>query len=295
MNTSIKTSNLVLTALLLLLTLNCSVVKDQKRGSVSPNTFHYKTDFTSIKSIIVLPVKVDGVSKNFLFDTGAQLSIIQRKELVGKTGKVIGASNRKALFGSEVVSSIKIGNIDFKNTYALNRDLADLKEKVPNFGGIVGQPIIKKANWLINYPKREIEISNKHLVDDTYRSIKIKREGGSPYTYITINGQKYKAVIDLGSSSKGLNIPKDHPLAEKILSTYNFTDNEREIYTIGGNQMVKEKIGTVPSILLGDIEFKNVLTDIRHSSQLRLGIGFFKDYSIYIDNINGDYKIKKHR
>ncbi len=294
MNTK-KHLRYLVASFILMSSISCSVTQKQKKGNVSPEKFHHKTTFTTTKSIITLPVLINGESKNFLFDTGAQLNLIQREQLLGNSSKYIGASKRKVALGNEIVSSLKIGAVDFKNTYSLNGDLIGLKEQIENFGGIIGQSIIRKANWLIDYPKKQIEFSNETLItdNDNYKRIKIIRDGGSPYTYITINEKQYKVVIDLGSSSPGLNIPKDMPLAKEILSKYEFKNNERNIYTLGGTQTVKEKVGTIPKIMLGTIEFKNVETDIRNSSQLRLGIQFFKDYSIYIDNTNGDYKIKK--
>jgi len=292
MNTFKHLKNLSL-IFFVLSTLSCSVTKLQKKGAVAPKRFHYETTFTTLKSLILLPANINGESKNFLFDTGAQLNLIQREKIVGKKGKYIGASNRKAVLGNEIIPSIQIGTINFTNTYALNGDLVGLKEQISNFGGIIGQSIISKANWLIDYPNKEIKISNENLADDTYETVRIKREGGSPYTYITINNKKYKIIIDLGSSSRGFNIPTNHPLAKEMLTTYKFTDNEREIYSLGGTQLVKEKIGILPKIKLGDIEFTDVPTEIRNSSQLRVGIRFFEDYTIYIDNNSGDYKIKK--
>lgn len=41
------------------------------------------------------------------------------------------------------------------------------------------------------------------------------------------------------------------------------------------------------------MEFENVKTTINISSQARIGIGFFKDCEIYIDNLDNSYKIKK--
>ena len=274
------------------LTLGCSITKKQNTGSVATKAFHYKTKFTTLKSVIILSVILEGKTTNFLFDTGADYSLLQRDIVSGKISTINGASNRKEKLGQEIIPSLKIGTINFLNTYALNGDLKGLKEQISSFGGLIGQPIINKANWLIDYPNQNIEISNTHLVDDSYQSIKIKRENGAPYIYLTINDKKYKAIIDLGSSST-FSIPKGSKLASKILNTYNFEDNEREIYTLGGLQNVKEKVGVLPSIKIGGIEFKDVKTDIKPTSQLRIGNNFFKDYIIYIDNINSDYKVKK--
>lgn len=279
-------------AFILFLSFSCSITKNQKKGTVTPQNFSYETDLTTAKSVLVLAFEIDGISKNFLFDTGADFSIIQRDSTVGRTGNYSGASNRKMKLGKEYVKSMKLGDIDFQNTLAGNGDLIGLKEQIPNFGGIVGQPIINKANWLINYPEKKLRVSNENLVDNTFESIEIKREGGAPYTYISIGGVEYKVIIDFGSSSE-LNLPKESKLAKLLLQQYDFNDNERDRYTLGGLQAIKEKVGVVPLIKLGNIVIKNVNTSINISSQPRIGIGFFKDCIIYIDNIDDDYKIKK--
>lgn len=286
-----KTLSTLLFGILLFLSFSCSITNNQKKGTVFPQSFNYKTEFTTAKTVIVLPFEINGVSKNFLFDTGADFNLIQREATVGRTGNYDGASNRKMKLGTEYVKSMKIGSIDFQNTFAKNGNLEGLKEQIPNFGGIIGQPIISKANWLIDYPKKTLQISNENLVDNTFQTIQIIREGGAPYTYITIDGKDYKVIVDFGSSSE-FNLPEESKLAKQLLLEYKFEDKERDRYTLGGLQKIKEKVGMIPLIKLGNMEFKNVNTTINVSSQARIGIGFFKDCVIYIDNIHHHYKIK---
>ena len=276
----------------LLSVLSCSVSKTQKKGTVSPADFNYETEFNTIKSTIIVPVEINGVLKNFLFDTGADFTVIQRDSTIGKISKVGGATNRKVKMGGEYVPSMKIGNVDFKNTFAQNGDLAGLKEQIPNFGGLIGQPIINKANWLIDFPNKKLRISNQKIVDEAFKPIRIKREGGSPYTDISINGTEYKVLIDFGSSSE-FNLPKESKLAKQLMEQYDFEDNERDRFTIGGLQKIKEKVGIMPLITLGGMDFREVKTTINVSSQPRIGIGFFKDCVIYIDSFENTYKIKK--
>ena len=282
----------LLIGLILTLSFSCSIVRHQGKGIVSPKSFNYSTDFTTVKTVIILPVSMDGVSKNFIFDTGADLTIIQRDSMLGKTLSVSGATKRKMRMGQEYIPSIKIGTVDFQNTFALNADLIGLKEQISDFGGLIGQSIINKANWLIDYPNKKLQISNEDLVGDSFTTILIEREDGAPYTYITINDEAHKVIIDFGSSSE-FNLPKESKLAKALIKQYDFKDNERERYTIGGLQTITEKVGTVPLIKLGNLDFENVNTKINISSQPRIGIGFFKDCKIYIDNISNCYKVKK--
>lgn len=287
-----KNLKLLLLTITLFISFSCSVTKNQKKGRVQPQNFNFETEFTTAKSVIILSIKIDGISKNFLLDTGADYNVIQRDSTLGKTENYDGATNREMKLGKEYVKSMKIGNVDFQNTFAVNGNLIGLKEQIPNFGGILGQPIINKSNWLIDYPNERIRISNQNLVDESFKKIQIKREGGTPYTNISINGIEYKVIIDFGSSSE-FNLPKESKLAKQLLQQYGFTDNERDRYTIGGLQTIKEKVGIVPLIKLGNIEFKDIKTTINISSQPRIGIGFFKDCLIYIDNLDNSYKIKK--
>ncbi|PQJ73634.1 pepsin/retropepsin-like aspartic protease family protein [Polaribacter butkevichii] len=278
---------------LLILNISCSsITNKQNKGNVVPENFEYKTKFTTLKSVMILPFEINGVTKNFIFDTGADYSIIQRDSMIGKTNNYGGASKRKMRLGSEIILSMKINNIDFTNTFALNGDMKGLKEQIPNFGGIIGQSIIKKANWLIDYPNRTIKLSNKNIVDTNYETIKRTIEKGSPYTYITINETDYKVMVDFGSSAD-FNIPKESKLAKELLIQHNFSNNERERYTLGGLQKLKEKVGILPIIKLGNIKFENIKTTINSAKEAKIGIGFFKDSKIYIDNINDNYKIKK--
>lgn len=164
-------------------------------------------------------------------------------------------------------------------------------EKIPNFGGILGRTIIDKANWLINYPKKTIELSNKELSDDSYADIPLIKSSRTPYTLIEIDKKEYKAIIDLGSISI-FNVPQDAALAKELLRKYPFVENNRERYTVGGMETITELIGTVPLLTIGGMEFKNIVVNINQSSQIRLGMPFFNNYLIYIDNSNHRFRIK---
>jgi hypothetical protein len=105
-----------------------------------------------------------------------------------------------------------------------------------------------------------MQISNQELANNSLTSIRIVNENGAaPYTFITINGKEYKVIIDFGSSSE-FNLPKESKLAKDLLSNYDFQDNERKRYTIGGLQTIQEKVGVVPEIKLGNMSFLHIKT-----------------------------------
>lgn len=271
---------------------NCSVVKTTQQGIVYPNNFDYSGHFEIIKSVVVLPCNINGKSKNFIFDTGADFSVVQRDTMLGTISSYKGASKRKMLLGSETLTSLKVGSVTFKATQALNGNLVGLKEQIPNFGGLIGKPIINKANWLIDYSDKKIRVTNKNILNTSFKPIRVSFENGTYYTFVTVNEKEYKVIIDTGSST-AFNIPNDSELAKALLKNNKFRERSRDRYTLGGLHTVTEQVGYVGNIRIGEKEFNRVFTTINTSSQPRIGISFFKDYKLYIDHISKGIYIKK--
>ena len=273
---------------------NCSSMnKNINKGNVSQEEFYSKIDFTTQKTIMIIPVELNGVRKNFLFDTGADLTIIQRDKVSGKTFNGSGAAGKESQFGSEIIESLKIGDIDFINTYSGNKNMIYLNQQIPEFGGLIGESIISKANWLINYPSKTLEISNNNISDGSFNILKINKHNGSTFTFLKINGTEYKVKFDFGSSSS-FTVPEKSKLAKELLQNLDFENRTRERYTIsGGLQTITEKVGKIPKVQIGQMDFTNVETKINVSGQARIGIDFFKNCQIYIDNTNGNIGIKQ--
>ena len=170
--------------------------------------------------------------------------------------------------------------------------MSGVSGQLPNFGGIIGQPIISKTNWLIDYPKKTIEISSQDLSDSKFITLRLERENNVPYTFVSVDGKVVKAIIDLGSSTE-FTLTKESELAKYLLNKYSFEDIERERSSIGASEKVYEKAAYIPLVKLGEMEFENVKVTIGDSKKIRIGISFFEDYQILIDNMNNSYKIKK--
>lgn len=276
---------------LLFVCFGCTANKQLTQGSVEPKEFNAKVSFTTAKSLVLIPCEIEGNTKNFIFDTGAQVTTIQRDSIFGEIITVRGGSNRTLENGSETVASLKIGEVDFINTFATNENEVELSKRISNYGGILGRTVIDKANWLINYPEKTIELSNENICTDGFTDIPLLESSTTPYTFVEIDGVSYQAILDLGSTSV-FNVPEDAELAKLLLSKYNFEKNTRERYTVGGTQNVTELIGSVPAMSIGDLTFTDVRVNINQSSQIRLGMPFFAAYEICIDNENHRYRIR---
>ena len=236
-------------------------------------------------------MKVNGTNRNFLFDTGAQLTILQQDSLTGKSSTMTGANDRKVKMGREAVALLQLGEVNFTNTHAVNAPLQGLKDSVANFGGLIGQPIINKANWLIDYRNKTVQLANYNLADAGFQSLKIQRKEGSPYTQLTISGKQYRTLLDMGSSGE-LTVPAGSKLATELLAIYDFEEQVKDSYTLGGWQKVKQQVATISSVKLGEVEFSHVEVKIKPTNKMKVGILLFKNHLLYIDNTAGNYKIK---
>lgn len=269
----------------------CTSTNRLTQGEVKPIDFYSIVKFTTAKSIVLIPCELNGELKNFIFDTGAQVTTIQRDSIFGDIITVRGGSNRTIESGSETVKLLRIGEVDFINTFATNGNESFLNEQIPNYGGTLGRSIIDKSNWLIDYPNQTITLSNQQLSDESFTDIPLVQSSNTPFTTVEIDGKDYRAIIDLGSTSI-FNVPQDTELAKELLAKYQFVENKRERYTVGGNQTITELVGTVPLLTIGETTFEKIKVNINQSSQIRLGMPFFKDYVIFIDNSDHRFKIK---
>ena len=285
--------NTVLLAFSLIFITGCSVKMYQNKGLIIPQSNSIKLDFSINKTIIILPVMLNDSIKNFAFDTGAELTVVQKEETTGMKTKVTGADGKKVKIGTGTIDLFKISDVEFKNIYSFNTNMEYLTKEIPNFGGIIGQSIICKANWLIDYSKNRIEFTDKIIETIGFETISTKNIR-NPHIDMMIEGEVYSVLIDLGSSV-AMTIPENSKLAEKLLAKYTFKDNIREIYRLSGAKIVAEKVVTIPKVNIGNSSFEKVEVNILPSKSLKIGNAFFKDYAIYIDNANGVYKIKKMR
>lgn len=145
------------------------VPKLAKQGNVAKSDYLHEVPFDYSKGLILVDVLINGKTYNFVFDTGAELSVIGAHIKDAVDHKVIASAKVKATQNkseSKVhfirIPSIILASVDFENTGAIIADLAHMNEP---FGcrpidGIIGNNLMRKAAWQIDYAAERLRVSD---------------------------------------------------------------------------------------------------------------------------------------
>lgn len=151
---------LILSSLLLsFILLACGTLKTLQQGSTSLTSFEKEFAFNYEKGFIFVPIEIQGKTYNFLYDTGAELSVLDlslAEELNLKTLKRVKVRNAKDLAKKVKiveVDNILLGDVEFLNTAALLMDVSAFSKYIrcEKVHGIIGNNLMRKANWQIDY------------------------------------------------------------------------------------------------------------------------------------------------
>ena len=250
-----------------------------KKGNVKQKDYLVEIPFNYINKHIFIEVIISDKKYNFLFDTGYELTTIDPKisnEINYKLIKEIDLSgssiaNQKANLIE--LPNISISNLNFEETYGMVQDLSYMKEnkEKSTINGVIGNNLMRKSKWQIDYVKRVIRISNKtEKFKGLQNAKKIElnnKDWGLGYVDIELNDQKHKFIFDLGSSGEfTANLSFVKFLKEKDT----IIQEDRQNFLVG-----KIKIGEIELI-------DKSITLEKHVSSL-LGNAFFENYLLTID------------
>lgn len=102
---------------------------------------------------------------NFIFDTGASMTVIEKQtaEKLGLLDKTLGKRDALGAGGAlvstiHIVESIKVDDVEAKDIKVGVMDLSSVSKCgcIGDFGGIIGYNFVKDYRILIDYPKQEI-------------------------------------------------------------------------------------------------------------------------------------------
>lgn len=250
-----------------------------KNGFVKQKEYFVEIPFNYINKHIFIEVIISNKKYNFLFDTGYEITTIDPKisnEINYKLIKEIDLSgssiaNQKANLIE--LPNISISNLNFEETYGMIQDLSYMKEnKEKNtVNGVIGNNLMRKSKWQIDYVKKVIRISNKtDKFEGLQNAKKIElnnKDWGLGYVDIELNDQKHKFIFDLGSSGE-------------FTANLSFVKFLKEKDTIIQENKQNFLVG---KIKIGEIELINKSITLEKYVSSLLGNAFFENYLLTID------------
>lgn len=272
---------LVLT-ILILICANCfSQNKKQmhKGGFLNQKGFITEIPFKYINKHLFITVTISNNKYTFLFDTGSELSLIDTEiskniaYIPKKNIELSGSSIKKQEVNLIEIPNIKISNLDFERTFAIISDLTLMKKNYPDLliSGVIGNNLMRKTNWQIDYKRNVIRISDnleKFEIPKPTKTIKLGNKSyGLGYIETVIESKKHKFIFDTGSNGR-------------------FTTNS-SFGEFLKNRTIDEKKSkqTVPisKIKLGAFEFENETLSLEQGVSSLIGNRFFENYTVTID------------
>ena len=245
--------------------------------SVKKEPFREEIGFYLVDGAIIIPVKIEGRTYDFLLTT-VQPSYIT--EEFAKELKLTSVIQDGDSFAN--IPKISIGNVDF------NANLVMLSScpfpKCGGFsGGVIGANIMRSATWKIDYENRKIIITNEHkLPQNKHETIDFDiYADGTPFTNIHFGPYDYTSVSLSISQYLELNLSDNYNSFMPSNQKYKGIcyANKSKIDTFKGT--------TIPYIRFeGGLILKNQKTIFMpkyYQSDNYVGNNFFKNYATTFD------------
>ena len=249
-----------------------------KKGYVKQKEYFVEIPFNYVNKHIYIEVVISGKKYNFVFDTGYEVTTIDSniaKEIQYKIIKEVSLSGSS--FADQKVTLVELPNIaiatlDFEESYGLLQDLSFTKKPATQkIDGIIGNNLMRKSKWQIDYVQKVIRISNK--IDQfknlpTAKKIELNnKDWGLGFVDIELNNQKHQFLFDLGSNGE---FTANHSFVKFLKEKDTLLQQEKQTFPVG-------------KIKIGEIELNDKSITLEKRAGSLLGNAFFENYLLTID------------
>tara|TARA_R110002072_G_scaffold158421_6_gene309362 strand:+ start:605 stop:1822 length:1218 start_codon:yes stop_codon:yes gene_type:complete len=276
------------------------------KSDIISKDFKVEESFNFDKRLIVVKAIIKGKEFEFIFDTGASLSILSQDaanvlNLEEENGININDSqgNRQKL-GTAIIDTISIGGVKFKGIAVSIIDWPENSAiKCIAKDGIIGNNLIRHCNWIIDYKNSTMIISDQDLSDDDFINVSMKTATKRPRLDIKINEKKLNNVLlDLGSGG-GLDISRD--LAKKLELN---AEKYNGIYFLDGSSqgLFGSKLDSVCTLKIDSLAFgdgaltiQNAALDIESKKGAKIGNVLLATGLLHLDYSNNIIGFKPYK
>jgi hypothetical protein len=279
---------------------SCSAIKVSKLrtgGAVKDASFMEEIPLRYVNDLILIDVFINGKAYNFLFDTGAELSVIGdhvKKEIdySSITSAAVETSSMTSKRQEFVeLGDLIIGTVSFERTGAVIMDISHFNNY---FGcqpidGILGNNLMRKAAWQIDYENRKIVLcDNSSKLNVSKDAIKINLDDADTrnvYLDLTIDGVSSNFTFDTGYNGS---IKSDSTMFNKlkaVKSDLKYISQEGLFTTdVNGKVMGRTYKALGEEIQMeGGLSMSNQIVNFGGSSSSLIGNKVFDDYLLTLD------------
>lgn len=172
------------------------------------SNFTESISYNEVMGVMIIPVKIDGSTYNFLFDTGSitmvSSNLKNKLEAINKSlpFTIEDASGKEESADFGILPELKIGSINFLNVAANVADLSVFENNCLYIDGIIGANLMRSCFWKIDYVNKKILFSDQKdhikIQDPEMLSVLFESFSGSPEVWYKWSQYAIKATWDTG-------------------------------------------------------------------------------------------------
>ncbi len=267
----------------------------RSKSDIVSKNFTVTQKFDYPRRLIVLPVNINGKIYRMIFDTGASSTIVSREvadQLNLKTrGRIKTRDSRGQSYKLDmaILESVKIGEVEFTDILTTVIDWPEnsvLKCMVPD--GIIGNNLIRHANWLVDYKDSSLTLSDRDLSKPGMFEIPMKYGNVRPFLDITIDSTEIKDILlDLGSTGS-LDISKKvfkEADQESLFNDYTHCEIiDGSTQGIFGHKTDSSFQYQIPRFQIGELSIYNAIAEIELKN--KIGNSILKKTRLMLDYQN---------
>lgn len=196
-----------------------ALLRKLKKGETVQKNFTAKVPFEMRHDLIIIKAKLNNETstRDFIFDTGAPNVItpelITALNIQSEKGmNASDANGKKQALNQVTLDKVQIGDVVFEKSIAFVSDFGNVPEiKCMQSDGILGANVMRHANWLIDYDKKELTFTDGKLpaVAGTPSVVAFDTKAqGTPNIKLQVNGKETGVIFDTGKNSAFISINK---------------------------------------------------------------------------------------
>ncbi|MFD2562284.1 aspartyl protease family protein [Aquimarina rubra] len=263
---------------LVLFLLYCGIIVAQKQFN---DTIPFRNDL----GLIMIPIKFNGVEKNFIFDTGATNSVgfsWVRNELAktSKTLKITSSSRKKSRLRYYKSDSVNLASAKITKHRILMTGDSDIFSCY-DIDGVLGVDIIAQFNWAINFDQQYLVMYPKDFLPDEAKEmypIDFDYTNRRPGVFLKFGSEQIRFLLDTGATYSDI-YTKDYDRIQSLDHT------SREAYSgffdfKGDLTKSKSTIMRFSPITSNDVTINGIF-DLSKKSN-KIGNGLWKNNTLFL-------------